>query len=411
MKRYKSLRISEKEWVRKMRIAVAGAGYVGLANAVLLGQKNSVILVDPNEEKVALINQGKSPIEDGEIKEYLKKPGLNLEATTSNETGYKNAEVVLIAVPTDGAMQQGGLDTTIVERVVETVREISPQAIIVIKSTVPIGFTKGLSEKKGYENLFFSPEFLREGKALYDCLYPSRIIVGVVEKDEDSIKKAEMLSGLFLEEAKGDNIPLLIMGSTEAEAVKLFANSYLAMRIGFFNELDSFAELHNLESREIIEGMGADPRIGLHYNNPSFGYGGYCLPKDSKELKRAFADTPQELIEAIVEANATRKKHIASRIASLNPKRVGVYRLTMKKGSDNFREASIVDIMNELSGKGIEVVVYEPLLEEKNSSGLTLIDDLEEFASTCDVILANRMSKELEEYKEKVYTRDIFGEN
>ena len=290
-------------------------------------------------------------------------------------------------------------------------KELNPKVPIVIKSTIPIGFTKEVSRELGYDDIFFSPEFLREGKALYDCLYPSRIIIGVVEKSDDAIDKAEAIIKLFAEGAKGDSVPRFIMGSTEAEAVKLFANSYLAMRIGFFNELDSFAEINGLETRAIIEGMGADPRIGLHYNNPSFGYGGYCLPKDTKELRKAFGNTPQELVEAIVEANVTRKKHIASRIVALNPKRVGIYRLTMKKGSDNFREASIMDIMEDLSGRGIEVVVYEPLLEEKDASGLTLVNDLKTFAATCDVILANRMSEELEEYKEKIYSRDIFGES
>ena len=393
-----------------MKIAVAGAGYVGLANAVLLAQKNSVTLVDPNESKIALINQGKSPIADAEIQEYLKNPEIKIEAT-SNEEEYRDADLVLIAVPTDGSIEQGGVDTSLVMGVISKVKELNPKVPIVIKSTIPIGFTKEVSRELGYDDIFFSPEFLREGKALYDCLYPSRIIIGVVEKSDDAIDKAGAIIKLFVEGAKGDSVPRFIMGSTEAEAVKLFANSYLAMRIGFFNELDSFAEINGLETRAIIEGMGADPRIGLHYNNPSFGYGGYCLPKDTKELRKAFGNTPQELVEAIVEANVTRKKHIASRIAALNPKRVGIYRLTMKKGSDNFREASIMDIMEDLSGRGIEVVVYEPLLEEKNDSGLTLVNDLKTFGATCDVILANRMSEEMEEYKEKIYTRDVFGES
>ena len=394
-----------------MNITVAGAGYVGLANAVMLAQCNQVILMDPDEEKVEKINRRISPIEDKEITEYLLLPNINLRATTNEEEAYKNADIVFVAGPTNNKGGDEGFDTSKIEAIIEIAKSHNPDVTIVIKSTVPIGFTKELSEKHNYKNLFFSPEFLREGKALYDCLYPSRIIVGCPDDSEESEKKGEMISKLLLQGTKGKNIPVLFMGSSEAEAVKLFSNTYLAMRIGFINELDSFSEQQGLDAERIITGMGLDSRIGLCYNNPSFGYGGYCLPKDTKALKKEYETVPNELINAIVESNATRKKFIASRIKGRNPKTVGIYRLIMKKGSDNFREASVVDIMEELIAYGLDVIVFEPILDEKEAEGIKLINDFAEFAKKSDVIVANRISSELEPYMDKVYTRDIFGEN
>lgn len=406
-----------------MNITVAGAGYVGLANAVLLAKNNPVTIVDIDAGKVSKINNAVSPIDDKEIMEHLSSGDLDLKATTDESKAYSEAELVFVATPTNHLDSLGGFDTSSVESVIHRVRELNQTAPIVIKSTVPTGFTRRLASENGYNNLFFSPEFLREGKALYDCLHPSRIIVGTVEESDEALRKAEMLVALLLSGAEAESAPTLIMGSTEAEAVKLFSNAYLAMRVGFINELDSFAELYDLDTKSIITGMGMDERIGLHYNNPSFGYGGYCLPKDSKELRAEYKHIPHEIISAIVESNITRKKHIVSRIMELKPKTVGIYRLTMKSGSDNFRESSVMDIIRELLKQHVEVIIYEPLLDENDTSqllnffgeestkGITTLTSLEEFAKKSDVIVANRLTSELTPYIDKVYSRDIFGEN